>query len=223
MGFLDNLVSDLVKSSTGINARGFVRTVGGKNILLLGGAAVAGALAANHLGKESSSPSPPPVPGGEASVPPPPPPPVLTTEATPSLPPPIPGAAPETTLPDGAEAIPHDLLWAIVRTMVAAALSDGRIAAEEKALIEKRLDSAPTLRERVGQVHNDLLNPPSQEELARHVSNREDAELLYRFASLVVLADKNVSEPEKTWLEQFATALEIPSQRREILEWEIFL
>ena len=39
MGFLDNLVSDLVKSSTGINARGFVRMVGGKNILLLGGAA----------------------------------------------------------------------------------------------------------------------------------------------------------------------------------------
>ena len=107
--------------------------------------------------------------------------------------------------------------------MVAAALSDGRIADEEKTLIEKRLESAPTLRERVGRIHNDLLNPPSQEELARLVSNREDAELLYRFGSLVVLADKNVSEFEKTWLKQFAEALEISPQRRKMLEWEIFL
>jgi uncharacterized membrane protein YebE (DUF533 family) len=129
----------------------------------------------------------------------------------------------ETTAPDSAEAIPHDLLWAIVRTMVAAALADGRIADEEKVLVEKRLDSAPVLRERMGQIHNDLLNPPSQEELARHVSNREDAELLYRFASLVVLADKNVAERERAWLTEFAEAMEIPPQRREMLEWEIFL
>jgi uncharacterized membrane protein YebE (DUF533 family) len=216
MGFLDSLVSDLVKSSTGINARGFVRKVGGKNILLLGGAAVAGALAADHLGKKTSPP-PPPIPGAETTAPPPPPP-VPATGATPPTPPT--SGALEQTAPNGAEAIPHDLLSAIVKTMVAAALADGRIADEEKALVEKRLDSAPALRDGI---QNDLRNPPSPEELARNVSNQEDAELLYRFASLVVLADKNVTELEKAWLKQLAEALDISPQRKERLEWEIFL
>ena len=36
MAFLDNLLSDLIRNSTGFNAKPFVRAVGGKNILLLG-------------------------------------------------------------------------------------------------------------------------------------------------------------------------------------------
>jgi uncharacterized membrane protein YebE (DUF533 family) len=67
------------------------------------------------------------------------------------------------------------------------------------------------------------MNPPPIEQLAPLVSSREDAELLYRFSSLVVLADKKVTDLEKIWLDELARALEIPPDRKEMLEWEIFL
>jgi uncharacterized membrane protein YebE (DUF533 family) len=107
--------------------------------------------------------------------------------------------------------------------MVAAALADGRMVDEEKTLIEKRLDASGMSQDRIEQLHRDLVNPPSQEILASLVSNREDAELLYRFGSLVVLADKNVTGLEKMWLDELAGALSIAPKRKEVLEWEIFL
>jgi uncharacterized membrane protein YebE (DUF533 family) len=107
--------------------------------------------------------------------------------------------------------------------MIAAALADGRLADEEKALIEKRLGDSGLSEERINQLRLDLTNPPPIETLAPLVSSPEDAELLYRFGSLVVLADKNVSDLEKMWLGELARALEIPPHRKEVLEWEIFL
>ena len=59
MAFVDRLVSDVIKKSTGYNARSFVRAVGGKNILLLGGVAVAAALAAEKMGSQPPAPAPP--------------------------------------------------------------------------------------------------------------------------------------------------------------------
>jgi uncharacterized membrane protein YebE (DUF533 family) len=225
MGLLDNLVSDLVKSSTGINAKGFVRMVGGKNILLLGGAAVAGALAANQMGQQN----PPTHTPGPKPSPPPPPPPVPTVGTAAPPPPPVPReavphppSAPPAPEPTPEETMPSDLLWAIVRTMVTAALADGRLADEEKSLIERRLDGSRMSRAQIDQIHIDMTNPPPVETLAQLVSSREDAELLYRFGSLVLLADQNVSELERRWLGELAQALEIPPKRREMLEWEIF-
>ena len=56
MRFLENMVSDMVKQSTGINAKRVIRKIGGKNILLAGGAAVlAGTLASKSQGQQVAS------------------------------------------------------------------------------------------------------------------------------------------------------------------------
>jgi uncharacterized membrane protein YebE (DUF533 family) len=215
MALLDNLLSDLIRSSTGINARPFVRMVGGKNILLLGGAAIAGALAAEKMGKQAApaAPPPPPLPTGEEAPPPVPPLPPL---------PPLPKAVDDSAAAAAPPAIPQALLYGIVRTMVSAALADGEMHAEEKALIERRLEAGELSSDETKQVHRDLVIPPTPEELGRMVASVEDRELLYRFASLVVLAEGAVSPPERAWLDRLGAALSLDGARRAVLETELF-
>lgn len=205
MALLDNLISDLIRSSTGFNARPFVRMVGGKNILLLGGAAIAGALAAEKMREQ----------GAPAAGPPPLPPPLPGDEAAPAPPPPLPPAATEPALPPA-------LLFAIVRTMVSAALADGEMHDEEKKLVEKRLEEGALSPDETRQIHKDLVIPPTPEEIGRLVAGAEDRELLYRFGALVVLAEGELSPPEKVWLDRLGSALGIAAARRSALEQEIF-
>jgi len=214
MGLLDGLVSDLIRSSTGFNARPFVRMVGGKNILLLGGAAIAGALAAEKM-REHEAPAVPPPP---LPLPPPPlPPPSGDAGTAPPLPP-----LPVAAAPSGPD-IPQELLFAIVRTMVSGALADGEMHTEEKQLIENRLEEGALSPEQTKQVHKDLVIPPTPEELGGMVTRgEEDREMLYRFGALVVLAEGDVSPPEKVWLERLAAALGLGAARRSALEEEIF-
>ena len=77
MGFLDRLVSDMIHRETGFNARRLVRRVGGKNILLLGGAALAGGVLASTQTRHQRSAATtqagttlPPTKSGPASLPP---------------------------------------------------------------------------------------------------------------------------------------------------------
>lgn len=219
MGFLDRMVSDLVKSSTGFNARPFVRAVGGKNLLLIGGAAIAGALAAEKMrqsqqGQPAASP-PPPVPG--KAQPPPPPPPL----------PPLPGGAPLPPLPAQAreasdDEVPKELVFAIVRTMVAGALADGEMHAEEKALIESRLGESGLAPEQIQRIQKDMVIPPSPAELGALVASQEDRELLYRFGALVVAKDGVIDDHEKAWLDKLGEACGIPPEGRRALEREVF-
>jgi len=217
MGLLDNLVSDLVRSSTGFNARPFVRMVGGKNILLLGGAAIVGALAAEKMRDANPGavppppPPPPPLPGGESATAPPPP-----------LPLPLPPLPAEPSAAAVEPEVPQPLLYAIVRTMVSAALADGEMHSEEKALIEKRLEEGALSPEQTKQLHKDLVIPPTPEELGRMVASTEDRELLYRFGSLVVLAEGDVSPSERAWLDRFSAALGFTAARRAALEDDLF-
>jgi uncharacterized membrane protein YebE (DUF533 family) len=196
MAFLDNLVSDLIRKSTGFNAKPFVRKVGGTNILLLGGAAIAGALAVEKMRQPSAAPGVPPLP------PPLPPPPIPQDEAK--------------------EALPKELLFAIVRTMVAGALADGEIHAEEKKLIEGRLGESGLSQGEVSQIHKDLVIPPSPAAILQSVPVAEDKELLYRFGYLVVRADSDASERERAWLDALASAACLSEERRKSIESETF-
>lgn len=213
MAFLDRLVSDLIHKSTGFNARPIVRSVGGKNILLLGGAAIAAAVAADKMSKSSEPapnavpppppPLPPPVPGTKAAPPPPPPPPIPETSA----------AEPE---------LPEPLLFAIVRTMVAGALADGEMQAEEKELIQNRLGESGLSPEHISQVQKDMVIPPGAHELKGLVDEPTDRELLYRCGALVVLADGSASELERAWLEKLGGALDLDTDKRQSIERELF-
>ena len=205
MAFLDNLLSDLIRNSTGFNAKPFVRAVGGKNILLLGGAAIAGAIAAEKMRQQQPA-------AGVPSVPPLPP--LPSTEVVPPLPP-LPTAAPEPQLP-------QPLVFAIVRTMVSGALADGEMHAGEKKLIEGRLGESGLSPDETKQIHKDLAIPPPPEEIGRMVSTTEDRELLYRFGALVVRSEGGASPPERAWLERLGAALGLAPERRAALESEIF-
>jgi len=205
MAFLDNLISDLIRNSTGFNAKPFVRAVGGKNILLLGGAAIAGAIAAEKMRQQQPAAGAPPLP------------PLPSTEPTESVPPlpPLPTAPAEPQLP-------RALVFAIVRTMVSGALSDGEMHAEEKKLIEGRLGESGLSPDETKQVHKDLIFPPTPEEIGTMVSTAEDRELLYRFGALVVRSQGGASAPEKAWLERLGAALGLAPERRTALESEVF-
>ena len=236
MGFLDRMISDLIKDNTGINARRLVRKVGGGKILAMGGAALAATFLAEKkgfggLGSSQATgtppgppPSLPPTPGAPqapvAATPPPPPIP-LPGQGGVEPPPPLPGVAPPA--PAGAdEELPQALTYAIVRTMVGAALADGHLAAEEKAIIQKHLGDSGLSEQQTQQIHSDLVLPPSPEELASLAPAKEARETLYRFAALVALADQQASDLERRWLERLASAFEIADERREALEAEIF-
>lgn len=207
MAFLDRIVSDLIKQSTGVNARSFVRAVGGKNMILLGGAAVAGALAIDKMNQaknapatSSSSPPPPLPPLPQQGAP--------TPQELPPLPPPMPP--------------PQELVYAIVRTMVAAALADGEMHAAEKQLIEKRLGESGLSNEQIAQIRKDLVFPAAPEELSRLVADADDKETLYRFGALIVLADDDVADGEKTWLDGLAAELGLEAGRRREIDKDLF-
>lgn len=229
MALLDSLVSSMIKQTTGINARGLVRMIGGRNLLLMGGAALAGGMAATagtHGGSSGGSfyspdappaaPSAPPTgPARTASampafVPPPPPPPAVDL-------PPIPGAPPSESPSGEYREIPPALTFAAVRTMVAAALADGILTPEEKDAIFHHLGESDLPPDQVAQVHRDLLLPASPAELAAMAGSPSDGEILYRFAAIIILVDHQVTTIEKAWLEQLAAALHLPAERRTAL------
>jgi len=221
MGFLDRMVSDMIRRETGFNARRIVRRVGGRNILLLGGAALAGGVLAAQARSQRATSS-----AGATSLPP-------TSSGAmppPDLPPLPPADLPplptgEQALPETAaseEEIPGELTYAIVRTMVAAALADGELAPEEKEAIDRRLAESGLSDEQIAQVRRDLIVPASVEELAAQLPEGEDPEVLAEFAVLVGRADGVQNELETAWLRSLASALDLPETKIDELTNEIF-
>lgn len=106
--------------------------------------------------------------------------------------------------------------------MVAAALADGNLAPEEKAIITKHLGDSGFSEEQTQQIHQDLVLPPSPAELAALAQDSEAREMLFRFGAMVTLADQDVSDLERQWLNRLADAFELEPERRAALEAEIF-
>ena len=71
MGLIDRLVAGLIKNATGVDTRRMVRRIGGKNILLAGGAALAGAAMAGRESTPDAGASAAPPPQGPRPAPPP--------------------------------------------------------------------------------------------------------------------------------------------------------
>lgn len=222
MGFLERLVGDMIGESVGLDARSLrrvTRMVGGKNLLLLaGGAALAGGVAsALHKSQGASSST---ATGATVPPPPPPPPPPPVMAVPPPPPPPPPAAEPDE--PEESVELPPEAVYAVVRTMVAAALADGSLAPEEKELIHHRLRESGLSEKQTLQIHRDLVLPPTPAELVALAPPGPGREALYRCASLIVLADGQTSDLERGWLDRLARALEIAPGRAAALERETF-
>lgn len=237
MGFLDRFVSGMIQDATGFNARKLVRRVGGKRILMMGGAALGGALLADKMqssgpgadrsaARPSSTLTPPTASTHEppTSLPP------LPTAASAAAPAAAPPELPPLPVPAGSEPVerveaseepPASVVFAIVRTMVAAALADGELSADEKELIQSQLADSSLTPEQVQQVHRDLVLPASVSELADLVRD-DDPEVLYRFGALVAGTHGHFSDHEREWLGSLGQALAIPTTRQREIEGELF-
>jgi tellurite resistance protein len=245
MGLLDRLAADLISDSIGVSprmTRRLVRRAVGNPLLLAGGAALAGAFLSEMVrGQQAGAGSGPSTWAPPGSVPPPPPPPPLPGAQgvvgepaptwVPPPPPPPPTAAPSdepaTSAVAGDESdaepeLPAPTLYAVVRTMVAAALADGTLSAAERTRIQEKLGSGELPEEQVAQVRRDLLMPASPAELAALVEGEAERELLYRFAALVTMTDEGVSPTEAAWLGTLAAALGLYPERAKALEAELF-
>lgn len=228
MKFLDNLLADLVGQATGSKFAGSaVRMVGGSNLLMLGaaGAAVAGVLAARGSGQQSNQPQfgqpgqpqygQPQFGQPQQTLAPPP--------SAHALPPPLPPSAlMQPPLPASSPVPSQALLFAITRTLVAAALADGKLHERERALIHERLGEAGFTPEQTQQIHRDLTLPPTAFELAALTSDPAERATLYRFAARIVLADQSLADFEKLWLDRLAAAFELSAEQRATLEHEVF-
>jgi tellurite resistance protein len=259
MGFLDRMVSDMIRRETGFNPRRIVRRVGGRNILLMGAAAVAGGLLTQAArsqivgaGQSSTGQSstgvtrePPRASGGSGATALPPLPvlPPLPMAPGPASTMPTPHAEPQAA-PEGAVARdyeepsvsteaqgsepaeaaepPRELLFAILRTMVAASLADGVLNANERQLIETRLQEADLSEPQAARVLQDLNFPATSGELAMLLPAGEDPETLLQFGVLIARADGALSETERRWLHGLADALRVPRERVDHLERDIF-
>ena len=192
----------------------------------------------------SVPPPPPPPPGSQGATgaspawaPPPPPPGADASEAAapmfwvpPPPPPPATAAVDETAAGVSANGdetalepeLPPAMLFAVVRTMVAAALADGTLSPAERTRIQQRLGSSELPEEQAAQVRSELLMPASPAELAAMVTSDAERELLYRFAALVTMTDAGVSPAEAAWLQTFAGALGLSAERAKALAGELF-
>ena len=123
-------------------------------------------------------------------------------------------AAPPTAAPAPAADLPPHLAYAGVRTMVAAALCDGRLAAEERRAVERRLAAAELTAEQVARVHKDLVLPANPDELAALALGAADREALFRLAGVMLCTDGRVRDSERTWLDHLGAAFGIAPRRR---------
>ena len=135
-------------------------------------------------------------------------------------PPPPPAEAPGPRDEDGAD-LPPELIFAAVRTMIAAALSDGHLDPEERSAVERRLEDAELSPEEVARIHKDLVLPASVRELAEMAPAAGERELLYQLAAAVVAADGQMLAPERDWLRGLGLAFEIEEERARELEGDV--
>ena len=260
MGFLDSMVGELIRRETGFNAKPLLRKIGGRRLMMMGGAALAGGMLAQQANKQGSfggsmlggagrgavgggPPSGaalPPTPGRVPSTMPEPTPPRSAPKNLPPLPPPPGGpntavAPPDVAAPadvppmpiaeaeretDG-DGPPAELLYVVVRTMIAAALADGELSDREKAAIESHLDDSGLTEQEQKQIRRDLVIAPAVGELAGMLPDGEDPELLLQFAILVLRADDALAEIELQWLSRLAVALGVDEGRAQALVEEL--
>jgi uncharacterized membrane protein YebE (DUF533 family) len=129
----------------------------------------------------------------------------------------LPDAGEPAPPPAAAAGLPADLVYAGVRTMIAAALCDGRLAPEELRAVERRLASAELSAEQVERVHKDLVLPANVDELAALAPAAAGREVLFRLAARVLRADGEVVDSERAWLDRLGEAFAIaPERRREL-------
>lgn len=168
--------------------------------------------------RAQNAPLPPP-PAAPAKLPP------LPVTATPDNPvPPVPPTPAPTATPPPVPGSDADLAFEAValRTVVASALADGEIAAQERELLKEHLDGSSLPAAERQQIQSEVLAPASPEELARALPPGEDPTSLVALAIAMMRSDGELCSAERQWLESFAAALSLPATSVREIESELF-
>lgn len=120
--------------------------------------------------------------------------------------------APAAALPAPDTAVTDPVL--LLRTMIAAAHSDGIVDAAEKTLITNELAKLGLEADAATMIETEIARPLDAKSLAAHVSSPQQAVEVYTLSASII-GGQNVAE--RTYLTQLATALNLaPDLAREI-------
>ncbi|MFT5497034.1 MAG: uncharacterized membrane protein YebE (DUF533 family) [Kiritimatiellia bacterium] len=191
----ERVLGAMLKQGVRSGSRGRRRR-GGLNTLITGGVGM-GVLAVaveafDHYSKKNAQTATPLPPGAAPPPPPPPPPPADVARE---------------------DARHHDAMI-LIRAMIAAANADGVIDANERNAIVQQLRAGGVPAEDQGFVLQEMLQPPSLEDIAAQVSTPELAAQVYAVSVSAIDVD---TEAEREYLARLAEALALPHEQvREI-------
>ena len=102
----------------------------------------------------------------------------------------------------------------LIRAMIAAANADGEISPDERQRITARLDQAGAGAEERAVLQRELQTPHSAEQIVREVHDQETAEEVYVASRVAMNPD---TPAEKAYLDFLAARLGIPAERLDAL------
>jgi uncharacterized membrane protein YebE (DUF533 family) len=99
----------------------------------------------------------------------------------------------------------------LIRAMIAAANADGEITPDERQRITSKLDQAGAGAEERAVLERELQSPRSVDQIVRDVHDQETAEQVYLASRIAMEPD---TAAEKAYLDFLASRLDIPADRR---------
>ena len=98
----------------------------------------------------------------------------------------------------------------LIRAMIAAANADGEITPDERQMITGKLDQAGAGPDERAVLERELESPRSADQIVREVHDQETAEEVYLASRIAMNPDTSA---EKAYLDFLAARLEIPPDR----------
>jgi uncharacterized membrane protein YebE (DUF533 family) len=103
----------------------------------------------------------------------------------------------------------------LIRAMIAAANADGQITPDERQMITGKLDQAGAGPDERAVLERELQSPRSADQIVGEVHDQETAEEVYLASRIAMNPDTSA---EKAYLDFLAARLEIPADRRNELD-----
>jgi uncharacterized membrane protein YebE (DUF533 family) len=105
----------------------------------------------------------------------------------------------------------HEQNLAIVKGLVSVAWADGKVADEEKEVIEGLLQAFQATPSEVHEIRRFAEQPRTLEDVPLTDLSSEDRRVLLHYAVLITFVDREQSDTERDFLQRLAARLRLPS------------
>ncbi|SRR5664280_104366 len=109
----------------------------------------------------------------------------------------------------------HEQNLAIVKGLVSVAWADGKVADEEKEVIEGLLQAFQATPSEVHEIRRFAEQPRTLEDVPLTDLSSEDRRVLLHYAVLITFVDREQSDMERDFLRRLAARLRLPSAEAE--------